>query len=196
MDDDNLRRLITVTLRADGHHVRPGKNAHDALGLLASELPEIVILDNQLCDINGIEIVRALRETPQGQTVTPILLTADAAGATEDLRDPGVPIVSKPVDLLSLADMVRDVCRKRAPGPDASSVPPSAYDLLGVPEGTAPDSIAEVADALIGQFAELELHARSADARDRMAAVKARIHGARTHLLHARVEPPGQRASE
>jgi two-component system response regulator len=184
VDDDNLRRLITITLRVDGHHVRNGKNARDALRLLSSQLPEILILDNQLADINGIEIVRALRETPQGQTVTPILLAADADEATEDLRDPGVPIVAKPVDVLSLADMVREICPRgavaKAPGRE-----PSAYDLLGVAEGTGPDLIAEVADSLNQQFAELERQARTTRARDRVAAVRARVWGARTHLLHS-----------
>ncbi|MES2638525.1 MAG: response regulator [Myxococcota bacterium] len=185
VDDDNLRRLITITLRVDGHHVRNGKNARDALRLLSSQLPEILILDNQLADINGIEIVRALRETPQGQTVTPILLAADADEATEDLRDPGVPIVAKPVDVLSLADMVREMCPRGSATPRPPAREPSAYDLLGVAEGTGPDLIAEVADSLNQQFAELERQARTARARDRVAAVRARIWGARTHLLHS-----------
>jgi len=185
VDDDNLRRLITITLRADGHHVRNGKNARDALRLLSSQLPEILILDNQLADINGIEIVRALRETPQGQTVTPILLAADADEATEDLRDPGVPIVAKPVDVLSLADMVREICPRGSATPQTPAREPSAYELLGVAEGTGPDLIAEVADSLNQQFAELERQARTVRARDRVAAVRARVWGARTILLHS-----------
>lgn len=185
IDDDDLRRLITVTLRADGHHVRPGKNARDALRLLSSHLPEIIILDNQLADINGIEIVRALRETPRGQTVTPILLAADAADATEDLKDPGVPIIPKPVDILHLADMVREICPKDHPAHARASAQPSDYDLLGVPEGTSPDLIAEAADRLNKQFVELERQAPTAHARDRLAGVRARVWGARTHLLRA-----------
>ncbi len=196
VDDDDLRRLLTVTLRVDGHNVRHGKNARDALRLLVSKLPEIIILDNQLSDINGIEIVRALRETPQGQTVTPILLASDATDATEDLQDPGVPILPKPVDILSLADMVREICPRRAAGSADRPAPPSAYELLGIPEGAAPELIAQAADALLGQFATLEQQARTPYHRDRVAAVMARVNGARTQLLHGAAAPDGQGSRE
>ncbi|MDP2310192.1 MAG: response regulator [Pseudomonadota bacterium] len=189
IDDEDLCRLVTITLRADGHRVRQGKNALDAFRLLFSLLPDIVILDSQLADINGIEIVRALRETPHGQRVTPILLASNPAEATENLQDPGVPIVGKPVNILALADMVREICPKRQGAVDHTPAQPTAYDLLGLAEGTAPELIAKAADSLIRHFGDLERQARSTHARARAAAVISRVRTARTDLLGGAIDP-------
>lgn len=109
IEDDELCGRITNGLRVDGHRVRQGKTARDAFRLLYALLPDILVVDNQLSDINGIEIVRALRETPQGRTVTPVLLTADTAEAMADLRDARVHVLGTPVSIVKLATLVRGI---------------------------------------------------------------------------------------
>ena len=184
-DDEDLRRLITTVLRVDGHAVRHGKNARDAFRLLFSQLPDVLIVDNQLADINGIEIVRALRETPQGQTVTPILLAADVAGAMKDLRDPRVSVQPKPVDVFRLADLVRGLFPARHAEAEHPSPGTPAWELLGVPMGAPPAVVTKAAETLIRQFTDLEGRTECAELRVRASDALARIRAAERQLLDA-----------
>jgi DNA-binding response OmpR family regulator len=72
-DDDQLRRIITSNLVARGHEVRQAADASMALTALAEEQPDLLILDINLPDRTGWDV---LREARLPDDVRVLMLTA------------------------------------------------------------------------------------------------------------------------
>ena len=72
-DDDRLRRIITTNLAARGHTVRQASDATGALAALADESPDLLILDINLPDRTGWDV---LREAHLPDDVRVLMLTA------------------------------------------------------------------------------------------------------------------------
>jgi two-component system KDP operon response regulator KdpE len=61
-DEPQIRRLLTVSLEANGYRVLPAITGNEGLVLAAQHRPALVILDIGLPDISGGEVLRRLRE--------------------------------------------------------------------------------------------------------------------------------------
>lgn len=61
-DDQNIVDLVRSNLMARGHEVTVSKDGSDAVALLESVEPEMVILDLMLPGIDGFELCREIRE--------------------------------------------------------------------------------------------------------------------------------------
>jgi DNA-binding response OmpR family regulator len=72
-DDEQLRRIITSNLVARGHEVRQAPDASTALEALAEERPDLLILDINLPDRTGWDV---LREARLPEDVRVLMLTA------------------------------------------------------------------------------------------------------------------------
>jgi CheY-like chemotaxis protein len=75
--------------------------------------PNVVVLDLQLPDINGRDVLRALKADPATATIPVVIVTGDANATTErELRDLGAAdYVTKPYRIMDLADRVLNACR-------------------------------------------------------------------------------------
>jgi two-component system KDP operon response regulator KdpE len=69
-DERAIRRFLQVSLSANGHTVFEASNGQEALQLVIAHRPDLIILDLGLPDLDGIEVVRRLREWTQ----TPIII--------------------------------------------------------------------------------------------------------------------------
>jgi DNA-binding response OmpR family regulator len=66
VDDTDANRYVVVRhLTRSGYEVMEAANGRDALRLATTALPDLVVLDVRLPDINGFEIARQLREDPR-----------------------------------------------------------------------------------------------------------------------------------
>src|SRR5262245_54254010 len=72
-DDAQLRRIITSNLAARGHVVRQAADAAEALAALADEHPDLLILDINLPDRTGWDV---LRDANLPEEVRVLMLTA------------------------------------------------------------------------------------------------------------------------
>jgi DNA-binding response OmpR family regulator len=73
-DEESIRELYRADLADEGYEVLLAVDGRQALVLVESFLPNLVTLDIKLPDIDGIEVLRRIRE--KNATIPVILLTA------------------------------------------------------------------------------------------------------------------------
>jgi DNA-binding response OmpR family regulator len=101
-DHDDTACLVRFILERHGYTVRHAPDGRNAKRLTeTSEPPELVLLDISLPSLSSLEVLRAIRSTPEWQWVPIIMLTANgrpesiseatSLGATEYLKKPFSP---------------------------------------------------------------------------------------------------------
>jgi two-component system, OmpR family, response regulator len=111
-DEPNIADVISIALRYNDYEVCTAANGHDALGAVAAERPDLVVLDVMLPDLDGFEVARRLRERADE---TPILFLT-AKDTTEDkvrgLTLGGDDYVTKPFSVEELLARIATVLRR------------------------------------------------------------------------------------
>ena len=124
-DEPSVVEVVSLYLQRDGFHVRSARNGTEALVALQAERPALVILDVMLPHIDGLTLIRRMRETP-ALNVPVIMLTA--RGRESD-RISGLDLgaddyVTKPFSPAELVSRVKAVLRRAAaPTNEASELP-------------------------------------------------------------------------
>ncbi|ATO18181.1 DNA-binding response regulator [Micromonospora sp. WMMA2032] len=121
-DEENIRALLSATLRLVEFDVRVAGGGHEALALAEEFDPDLVVLDVMLPDLDGFQVARRLPGTGAGVPV--LFLTA--RGTVED-RISGLTVgaddyVTKPFSLEEVVLRIRAILRRSraddAPAPD------------------------------------------------------------------------------
>jgi PAS domain S-box-containing protein len=96
-DDDNLRELVSLTLRKAGHDCRTARGGVEGLSALCSEDFAVVLTDLEMPDLNGKELLAAMKEA--GIEATTIVLTGhgDVNKAVEAMKLGAFDFLLKPV---------------------------------------------------------------------------------------------------
>ena len=84
-DDEEHRQLVRTILEAQGWVVREAANGRLALDALASALPDIVLLDLMMPEMDGFQVVATLQDNPAWRDV-PIVVVTALDLSTEDRR--------------------------------------------------------------------------------------------------------------
>ncbi|RYY91712.1 MAG: adenylate/guanylate cyclase domain-containing response regulator, partial [Comamonadaceae bacterium] len=75
-DDGGTRTLITSVLKKDGHEVLAAENGAEGLALVEAHKPDLVISDVQMPELNGFQMLAALRQNESIAATPVILLTS------------------------------------------------------------------------------------------------------------------------
>lgn len=69
-DDEKIRELLHVMLRRKGHHVITASCGQKGIDLFRRERPQVTILDFEMPDMDGLAVLRAIREVdPQAPVI-------------------------------------------------------------------------------------------------------------------------------
>jgi DNA-binding response OmpR family regulator len=117
-DEPQIRRALSVNLRARGYDVDTAASGEEALRQAAAQVPDLVVLDLGLPGIDGVEVIRGLR----GWTTVPIVVLSvrdqerDKVAALDAGAD---DYVTKPFGIGELLARLRAALRRAAPGGEA-----------------------------------------------------------------------------
>lgn len=75
-DDRNLRKIIQTNLELAGYDVSTAANGEEALSMLDSMQPDLIVLDVMMPIMDGYEVARRVRRHPSNTHVPIIMLTA------------------------------------------------------------------------------------------------------------------------
>lgn len=102
-DDPVIRSLISDYLRTFGHHVVTVSTGAECLTYLRHSVPAVLLLDVQLPDVPGTEVLRTIRNDPTTCAVPTIIMSADCGPSMQPvdttLADRSL---AKPFDLKEL----------------------------------------------------------------------------------------------
>lgn len=77
VDDNPVNlKLVCTLLRSNGYEVSTARNANEALAVLSSEHPRLILMDVQLPDTDGLSLTRRLKADPATQDIVIVALTA------------------------------------------------------------------------------------------------------------------------
>jgi PAS domain S-box-containing protein len=112
-DEESIREMLASVLEIDGHHLMTAGDGQDALRQATEFIPDLVLLDVMLPDLDGFEVCRRLRVHPILDEVPIIMMTGmgDHQARLRSLEAGADEFLSKPFDPIELQARVRTITR-------------------------------------------------------------------------------------
>lgn len=103
-DDPRNRKLLETLLQADGIEVCSADSGQAALAAVATESPDVILLDLMMPGMDGFEVMRRIKADPAIASIPVIMVTAlDDDASRSRLAAAGVHhTITKPVDRWAL----------------------------------------------------------------------------------------------
>ena len=115
-DDPTMRLLAGRALTAMGMTVEEAEDGQQALDSIRTSPPDLLILDIELPDQDGLEICRTVRELPGGAEIPVLILTGrnDPEVIDQAVQAGASDFIHKPIDWQLLQHRVRFLMRAHA----------------------------------------------------------------------------------
>lgn len=113
-DELQIRRFLRISLEANGYHVHETATGEEAIVRAAQLRPDVVILDMGLPDMDGLEVLKRLREWTQ----TPVIILSVRDNDTDKVAalDSGADdYLTKPFSIEELMARIRTAQRHAQP---------------------------------------------------------------------------------
>lgn len=112
-DDPGLRELLAEELEAEGFKVDACDRVEDAIPLIESRQPELVVSDLRLPGADGMSMVPTLLRLPQAPSILLITAFGTVAQAVEALKEGADDFLTKPLDMEHFLLSVRRLLENR-----------------------------------------------------------------------------------
>lgn len=107
-DNPTMVEMISTVLTIHGYEPRFALSGEQALGLVAQQQPDLILLDMTMPGLDGLETLRRLREIPEGRDIPVVVVTASPELDLEErvLLAGGSATLHKPVGMDALVGAV------------------------------------------------------------------------------------------
>jgi two-component system cell cycle response regulator DivK len=111
-DNERNRKLARDVLQFKGYRTLEAESGRDAVALAVEHLPDLILMDIQLPDMDGVAALRLLRSEASTRAIPVLAVTAFAMAQDRDrfLAAGFDGYLSKPIDVRALPDQVRQHC--------------------------------------------------------------------------------------
>jgi two-component system, OmpR family, KDP operon response regulator KdpE len=130
-DETQIRRFLRMTLEAAGMTVAEAPNGRQGIAEATGSLPDLVILDLGLPDMDGVQVVRQLRAL----SAIPILILSARSDETQKVQalDAGADdYLTKPFGNEEMMARIRVLLRRRGAPTEGSDAPPFLFGDVSV----------------------------------------------------------------
>lgn len=111
-DDTIILEVISIIFEDAGYEVKISETSHDIIEKVADFHPDVILMDNWIPNIGGVEATQMLKSHPEFKDIPVIYVTANndiSALAKEAGAD---DYIAKPFDLVDLEEKVEMFCNK------------------------------------------------------------------------------------
>ena len=115
-DDASIRKMIVAALRREGYVFLEAANGREALDLMRSDRPDVVVLDLMMPLVSGWDVLKERLNEPQLSRIPVIIVSANRDAELASAIDKGIcAFLPKPFDIGALSALVRSCVRAEAP---------------------------------------------------------------------------------
>jgi CheY-like chemotaxis protein len=110
-DDDNIRLIAQMSLEGlTSWKIQEARSGKDALALLESERPDVILLDVMMPDMTGMDLFGKVKETMGADLPLVIFMTAKVqSNEIEKYRSLGAAgVIMKPFDPMKLPEQIEE----------------------------------------------------------------------------------------
>ncbi len=135
-DEKTLRHFLRLHLLEQGYQVTEAADGKSALELIDQQQFDVALVDLRLTDMDGLDIVRHLRQVTPKTSV--IILTAHASlnSAIEALRQGAHDYLTKPFDTAELLTSVADGIARQSAEPPPEQKQSAEQEILTIKDLT------------------------------------------------------------
>lgn len=110
-DEPNIIVPIEFLMKQQGFHVEKAYNGEEALTILKSCIPNIIILDVMMPKMDGFQLAKKIRENPACENVHILFLTAKGTDSDKlnGYATGGEAYITKPFDNDQLVNIVTEM---------------------------------------------------------------------------------------
>ena len=113
--DDNARvnKFLQMSLR-DSYETLSAKNGEEAVGLAVMEVPDLILMDLMMYEMNGLEAIHLMRQNPKTRSIPIIAITGGLSNTIEDecSRIGCDDYVSKPFTAAELSSRIKKLLKQ------------------------------------------------------------------------------------
>ncbi len=110
-DENSLRKGIVMSLRSKGYMTLEAEDGAVGLELATSHVPDLIISDVYMDNMNGFVMVENLKEDPVTANIPVIMMTSAAQGAGAWKSDIAVEYLEKPFPMPKLVELVEKILK-------------------------------------------------------------------------------------
>ena len=113
-DEEDILEFVSYNLSKEGYNVKTAKSGKKALKIVSDWIPELIILDIMMPEMDGIELCGIMRENPELDDALIVFLTARNESYTHitALETGGDDFITKPVKPNLLKSKVKAILRR------------------------------------------------------------------------------------
>lgn len=115
-DDENIRIVLQDILATEGYEIFQAGSGAEAVKLARKAAPDVILLDLQMPDMDGLEVTRKLKKDPSSARIPVIIVTGldDVHARVEALRLGADDFLIKPPHVAELHARVRSLVKVKA----------------------------------------------------------------------------------
>lgn len=113
-DEEDILEFLSYNLTKEGYQIVTARSGQEALDIAQSFLPELIILDIMMPEMDGIEVCSLIRENPDLDHTLVVFLTARSESFTQvsALESGGDDYITKPIKPSVLKSRVKALIRR------------------------------------------------------------------------------------
>lgn len=113
-DSDDTRDMLTLILEQEGYTVLPVEDGTTAITMSRHLHPSLITLDMRLPGVDGVEVLRRLKQQPETASIPVIVISGMPKLAGEQGLDCADAVLRKPFEIETLRQVVEELIAGRA----------------------------------------------------------------------------------